>query len=232
MEFTVLNLVLLPMGLGLLGILEPCSMGSTLVFIKFLERKAASSKMLEVSLFALTRALLIGSIGLLAAFVGPLLLGAIKTVWIVLGAAYLALGLLYATGRAGILMHAFGPGLTRLTGWRGSVGLGVLFGLNIPACATPLVFVLLGLAAVGGSTGGTLAGGFISLALFGLALSAPLVLAMLYPPAQRGLDWLAALSARIPFWTGLVLILLGLWAIGFGVFVDFEKWAMGRQLPS
>ena len=29
----------------------------------------------------------------------------------------------------------------------------------------------------------------------------------------------------------LVLIFLGLWAIGFGVFVDFEKWALGRQLP-
>jgi cytochrome c-type biogenesis protein len=232
MEFTVLNLVLLPVGLGLLGFVEPCSMGSTLVFIKFLESKAPSARVLQVSLFALTRALLIGTIGLLAALVGPLLLGAIKAVWIVLGSAYLALGLLYATGRAGFLMRAFGPSLTRLAGWRGSVGLGVLFGLNIPACATPLVFVLLGFAAVGGSTGGDLAGGFISLALFGLALSAPLVLAVLYPPAQRGLDRLAALSARIPFWTGLVLIFLGLWAIGFGLFVDFDKWALGRQLPA
>lgn len=128
-------------------------------------------------------------------------------------------------------MRAFGPSLTRLAGWRGSVGLGMLFGLNIPACATPLVFVLLGIAVAGGSTGGALAGGFILLALFGLALSAPLVLAVLYPPAQRALDRLAALSARIPFWTGVVLILLGLWAIGFGLLVDFEKWSLGRQLP-
>lgn len=101
MEFTVYNLVLLPVGLGLLGFAEPCSIGSTLVFIKYLEGKARSARVPQVILFALTRALLIGSIGLLAAWVGPLLLGAIKTVWIVLGSAYLALGLLYATGRAG-----------------------------------------------------------------------------------------------------------------------------------
>jgi cytochrome c-type biogenesis protein len=28
------------------------------------------------------------------------------------------------------------------------------------------------------------------------------------------------LSRRLPFWTGLVLIALGLWSIGFGLFVS------------
>jgi cytochrome c-type biogenesis protein len=67
---------------------------------------------------------------------------------------------------------------------------------------------------------GTLATGFIALAIFGLALSLPLVLAILVPPAARGLDWLAALSRRIPLWTGLLLIVLGLWSIGFALFAE------------
>ncbi len=224
MEFTFFNLVLLPVGLGLLGFVEPCSMGSTLVFIKFLESREAAGRIFHAAIFALTRALLIGVLGLLAAYLGMVFLGVQKTFWIILGAVYLAIGVLYVAGKAGFLMRTLGPSLTRLSGLRGSAGLGFLFGLNIPACAAPLIFVLFGTAAAGGSAGGTLASGFISLALFGLALSLPLVLAVLFAPAQRALDWVAGLSVRIPFWAGLVLILLGLWSMWFGLFVNPEDW--------
>ena len=104
----------------------------------------------------------------------------------------------------------------------GSVGLGVLFGLNIPACAAPLLFALLGAAAAGGAAGAPLASGFLALALFGLALSLPLVAAVLFEPARRALDWLASLSRRMPFWTGLLFVSLGLWSIWFGVFVNLK----------
>jgi hypothetical protein len=57
-------------------------------------------------------------------------------------------------------------------------------------------------------------------ALFGLALSLPLVLAVLFPPAARALDRFAALSRRMPLWTGLLLIALGLWSIGFALFAE------------
>jgi cytochrome c-type biogenesis protein len=53
-------------------------------------------------------------------------------------------------------------------------------------------------------------------------LSLPLVLAVLFEPARRGLDWMAGLSTRLPLWTGLVLIALGLWSIGFGLFVHVK----------
>jgi len=107
-----------------------------------------------------------------------------------------------------------------LSGLSGSVGLGVLFGLNIPACATPLLIVLFGAAAVGGVS---FARGFTSLALFGLALSLPLIVAVLVPSARRALDWIAGLSQRAPLWTGVVLIGLGLWSIGFGLFASSPK---------
>jgi len=102
----------------------------------------------------------------------------------------------------------------------GPAGLGVLFGLNIPACAAPLIFVLLGAATASTSAGGTLAGGFVSLGIFGLALSLPLVLVVLFEPAARAFDRLAGLSVRLPKWTGAVFLLLGLWSIYFGLFVD------------
>lgn len=81
-------------------------------------------------------------------------------------------------------MQSIGPRLSGLSGARSSIGLGVMFGLNIPACAAPL----------------------------------PLILAVLFAPARQALDWLAGLSGRMPFWTGVVLMALGLWSIGFGLF--------------
>lgn len=215
--FAVENMVLLPVALGLLGFVEPCSIGSTLIVMKHLEGRSAARRLAQVSVFAGTRALFIGLLGVLAIALGTAFLGLQRGAWIVLGIAYVLLGLLYLLGKARVLMVSLGPSLARLASLRGSAGLGVLFGLNIPACAAPLLIALFGAAAAGGAAGATLASGFISLALFGLALSLPLVAAVLFAPARRAIDWLAGLSARLPFWTGLLLITLGLWSIGLAL---------------
>ena len=135
------------------------------------------------------------------------------------GCSYVALGLLYLLRLTGKLMVSLGPSLAQLSGSRGSAALGILFGLNIPACAGPLIFALLGMAAAGGTEGGAFAAGFVSLGLFGLASSLPLALAVMFEPARRALNWVANLSRRLPVWTGLLLIALGIWSIGFGLFV-------------
>lgn len=211
------RLVVLPIGLGLLGFIEPCSIGSTLIVAKHLEGKSAVAKLAQVGLFALTRAVFIGLLGIVAVLLGTAFLGLQKAAWIGLGALYVGLGVLYLTNKVGMLMVSLGPNISRLAGLRGSAALGVLFGLNIPACAAPLLLALLGAAAAGGAAGTTLATGFVSLALFGLALSLPLVVAMLFEPARRAIDRLGELSAKLPFWTGLVLVVLGLWSIGLAV---------------
>ncbi len=217
----VVNLVVLPLALGLLGFVEPCSMGANLLFVKYLEGKAAARKLAQTSVFMLTRGAFIGALGALAVLVGAAFVTVQKGFWILLGSVYLVLGALYLAGRAGFLMRALGPGLRRLSGARGPAALGVLFGLNIPACAAPLLFVLFGTAAVGGAT---VTQGFVSLGLFGLALSAPLVLAVLWAPGRGLLDRVAGLSRRIPRWTGAVLVAFGLWSIYFGLFVRIEDW--------
>lgn len=216
--FKLTSTVLLPLGLGLLGFVEPCTIGASLIFVKHMEGRDAGGKLAEVGLFAVTRALFIGALGLLAVALGAAFLGLQKAAWIVLGAIYIGLGVLYLSGRAGALMVTLGPGLARLSGLGGSAGLGLLFGLNIPACAAPLLLALFGAAAAGGASGATFATGFLSLALFGLALSLPLVVAVLFAPARRVLDWIAGLSRRTPLWTGFVLIALGLWSVWFGLF--------------
>ena len=221
-ELGFINLLVLPAALGLVGFIEPCSIGSSLIFIKYLERKEAARKLAETVLFAATRAVFIGALGMLAVLLGTAFLGLQKGAWILLGAIYVFIGSLYLAGWARVLMLSVGPSLASLSGARGSVGLGMLFGLNIPACAAPLLVILLGGAAAGGATGSTLAGGFVSLAVFGLALSLPLVLAVLFAPARRALDWLAGLSGRMPVWTGVVLIALGAWSIWFGLFVSLK----------
>ena len=189
-EIEFSSLALLAVGLGLLGFIEPCSMGANLLFIKYLEGKATIRKLTQTTIFMLTRGLFIGALGALA-------------------------------GRAGFLMRSLGPGLRRLSGGRVPAALGVLFGLNIPACAAPLLFALFAAAAVGDTT---VAQGFLILALFGLALSVPLVLAVLWAPGSRLLDRFAGLSHRIPRVTGAVLIIFGLWSIYFGLFVRLEDW--------
>ncbi|HUG25494.1 cytochrome c biogenesis protein CcdA [Piscinibacter sp.] len=207
---------------GLFGFIEPCTIGSTLVIVKQIEERTAAQRIVQTLVFALTRALFIGAAGLLAAVLGSAFLGLQKAAWLLLGVVYIALGLLYVLGKAGVLMRSFGPSLSRMRDVRGSVLLGLLFGLNIPACAAPLILALLGASAAGGATGAALASGFVSLALFGLALSLPLVIAVFFEPARRGLDWLAALSRRVPVWTGMLLIALGLWSVWFAFFVTLD----------
>lgn len=216
------GLILLPIGLGLFGFVEPCAIGATLLFIKTTEGAPAATKVAQVLAFTVSRAVFTGLLGVLAVLVGSLFLGLQKAIWVVVGLLYAAIGVLYLSGRIGLLMRALGPRLAALSSPRGSVALGASLGLVIPACAAPLLLALLAAAAAGGASGATLAQGFASLALFGFALSLPLVVAVLFKPARRALDWIAALSRRIPVWTGVLFIALGLFSIWFGLFVTIR----------
>lgn len=211
------GLLLVPAGLGLIGSVEPCSIGTSLIFVKYLEGKSFAAKLTETVLFALTRALLIGLLGAIGAYIGMTFLGFQRSAWLALGLLYVGLGVLIFTNRARVLMVTVGLGVGRLVGRRGAFGLGLLFGLNIPACAAPLLLALL--AGAAGAALTTLAG-FLALAVFGLFLSAPLIALVLLPGAGRFLDRLAALSGRFVRIAGLILIALGVWSVWFGLFVN------------
>ncbi len=222
-EARLVGVIALPLFFGLVGFVEPCSVGSTLLVLKQIEGEATRAKILQTVMFAVTRAVFIGLLGMLAAVLGAAFLGLQKAAWLILGLLYIALGVLYLTSRAGVLMRSFGPSLARLRSLRGSIALGVLFGLNIPACAAPLILALLGSAAAGGTAGASATSGFVSLGLFGLALSLPLVAAVFFAPARAALDKIAALSRRAPMWTGWVLVVLGGWSVWFALFVSLRS---------
>ena len=121
-EPTLINLVLLPVGLGLLGFVEPCSIGSTLVFIKYLEGKDSRTRLSQVVLFAITRAIFIGLLGVLAVVLGSVFFVVQKAAWVLLGALFVVVGLLFVVGKASLLMTTIGPSLGGLVGARGSIG--------------------------------------------------------------------------------------------------------------
>lgn len=219
-EFGLFQLFVLPAGLGLFGFVEPCSIGSSLLFIKYLEDAGAAEKIRQTALFAATRAVFIGSLGIAAVVIGSGFVAFQQAAWVVLGVLYALLGILLIAGRAKVLMVAIGPSIRKFAGLRGSAGLGVLFGLNIPACAAPLLAALLAAAAATGASGATVTAGFTALAVFGFFLSAPLVAAVFSARARRLLDWLARQAARFPKWSGVVLIALGAWSIAFGLYVE------------
>jgi cytochrome c-type biogenesis protein len=168
-ESGFVSVVAMPILFGLFGFVEPCSIGSTFVMVKQMEGQSARDKIVQMLIFAGTRAIFIGLLGAVAAGVGSVFLGFQKAAWLLLGVLYVGLGALYLSGRASLLMRGFGPRLSGLRSPRGAVALGLLFGLNIPACAAPLILALLGFAAAGGASAADLSGGFVTLALFGLA---------------------------------------------------------------
>ncbi len=170
--------------------------------------------MRQALIFTASRALLMGGLGAGAGFVGTLAYAAQRGLWAVLATVYLAIGAIYLLGKQSVLLRPIGPQLAPASGPRGGEAsrtavLGLLFGLNVPACATPLLAALLA-ASVGLAS---VTRGFLTLAVFGLGLSAPLVLAVAWRPARQGLDRLVGLSRRTPRWTGLVFLLLGGWSL-------------------
>lgn len=211
----LINLIFVPAGLGLLGFVEPCSIATTLLFLKYVEGGTEREKVVAALLFMLSRALFTGALGALAALIGALFLPLQQSLWIALGAAFAAVGVLYLARRQDVLLRLLAPLQPWKGTWRGPIGLGVAFGLNLPACAAPLLAGMIGVAAVG--SGGSVATGMVSLAVFGFALSLPLVAAMVWPQARTALDRLAALSEQMPFATGLVFLALGAWAVVSGL---------------
>lgn len=212
--------IALPIGLGLFGFIEPCSIGSSLLLIKTVEGKSTADKIAQIGTFTFVRALAMGLLGLAAVALGTVFLGFQQGAWFFFGLIYTLVGLFYLAGKSQLFSVSFGSALARFSNRKGAASLGALFAFNIPACAAPLILVLLGMAASGGAGGAPLLRGFVSMALFGFALSLPLVAAALLPRTRRLLDQLAGLSKRMPRLTGAVLVILGLWSIWFGLLVS------------
>lgn len=211
----------LALGLGLFGFIEPCTIGAHLLFLDAQRDRSLAERARAMGVFLAARVLVMGGFGGLIVLAGQRLLGAQTALWLLFGLVYLAIGLAFLTGA--------GSGSRRRIriapeAWRSAESpalQGAAFGLNIPACAAPILFGLLGAA----TTTGSAATGFAMMAVFALALSAPLLPLSLVPALAGPLDRLRDWTRPRRWLVGAVFIGLGLWSVWFGLFVDPADWA-------
>lgn len=162
-----------------------------------------------------------GGIGGLIVVPGQKLIGVQTSFWLVFGGIYLVLGLAILLGTEKLLRTRI-----RITPdtWRAATNpvlQGVAFGFNIPACAAPILFGLLGASAFAGAA----LNGFVLMSGFALALSVPLLPLSIAPGLARPLDRFAAWLRLRRWLLGSILIALGLWSLYFGLFVDSADWS-------
>ncbi len=206
-EFSFLALAF---GLGLLGFVEPCSLGAHGIFLSYLREKDRNARLRETAGFALSRSMILGLFGLGIAFLGSFVFSVQKGFWLFLGLLYLALGVaivLNARFRWGLFGRISLRRLLPKHGHR-SLGLGFLVGLNLPACAYPLLLALLGGSAVSGALWG-----FAVLFVFGLALSLPLIPLALSERTAKLFDRLTHLSGVTPYVIGIVLLTISVYVL-------------------
>ena len=197
-------------GLGLLGFVEPCTVGSTAVLFRSAAELDWERRLRFATAYVTVRTVLTGLLGIAAVLVGSLFIGFQKAMWIGLGVLYVGIGAIYIAGyskRLGFRLASIpGSGAER----KNAMLLGALFSLNIPACAAPLQGLLIGSAAASARSPAI---GFALLAVFGLAISLPVAAGLLVPALQRPILSLARWSDRVPVATGALLALVGGWSI-------------------
>ena len=88
-----MSAILLPIGLGLLGFFEPCSLGANLLFLTLLANTDGSRKVREALAFAATRSLFLGVLGALGALAAQPLARGQAGYSLILGVFYIGLGL-------------------------------------------------------------------------------------------------------------------------------------------
>lgn len=219
-EFTPVAMVLLPIGLGLLGFIEPCTIGAHLIYLRSQGGLPIAARVRSLAVFIVVRSLVTGLFGAFVAYLGGLLIAVQTTLWLAFGLLYMVIALSLITGRPVFPTLRIHLAPQSWRGTRSPILLGLAFGMNIPACSAPILFGLLGLSA----SLGTIAAGFWMMSLFGLFLSLPLALFLLVPRFTTFLDSVRERARSMRLLVGLVFAGLGLWSIWFGLFVDPANW--------
>lgn len=200
--------ILLPFVFGLIGFAEPCSMGINVMFLSSVKDTPAANRIREIIVFMLLRALILAVLGLSAAFIGRHLFSFQSGIFIVLGVIYISIGFLmiFSQSLLGKLRDV------RIAHWlgldlkEGAVKrLGFVAGFTIPACAIPLITVLLGQSLLSGN----IVSGFVALFVFGLALTVPLAAFSFFERGLVRLLWISQKAKQFRVLGGVLLVILG-----------------------
>ncbi|AYE86124.1 MULTISPECIES: cytochrome c biogenesis protein CcdA [Roseobacteraceae] len=220
MEITDQTL-LLAFGLGLLGFVEPCTIGAHMLFLGGQRRRPMGQRLGAALVFLLARLVVMGGFGGFIVVLGQNLIGVQTGAWLVFGTIYLGLGFAIFAGWDKVMRRRIGFAPEHWKIASNPLLQGLAFGLNIPACAAPILFGLMGTATASGSA----TTGFLMMAVFALALSLPLLPLSVLPSLARPLDRLADWLRPRRWLLGVIFVGLGIWSVWFGLFVDPVDWS-------
>lgn len=197
--------ILIPMALGLIGFVEPCSLGVNMIFLTRVKGFGRAKRISETLIFILVRGIFLALVGLSAAFIGSRIITLQSSLFWALGGVYILLGVIGIVNKyRPIFRHEIN--ISKFFSDKGAVALGFVFGPVIPACAIPLVLALVGKSILLGN----LTGGFVSLFFFGIGLSFPLMIFIFFNRSNEIIGKISNKAGRIPWLAGTILIGVGL----------------------
>lgn len=200
--------IIIPFVFGLIGFVEPCSMGINIMFLSSLDRTSSARRYREIAVFMIVRALVLALLGLSVAFAGNRIFSLERGFFIILASIYTTIGLLMIFSKS-LLAKLRNVRIAHILGLDFKAGalkrLGLIAGLTIPACALPLITVLLGQTLLLGK----ILTGFITLFVFGLALTVPLAILATFKGGIIWLGWIAKRADKFRVVGGAILVLIG-----------------------
>ncbi len=180
-----------------------------MMFLSSIKQTSSANRFKEVVVFMLVRASVLAVLGTSVSFLGGRLFSFQSSFFLILPIFYICIGLLmvFSQSLLGRLRNI------RIAHWlgldlkEGSVKrLGLIAGFTIPACAIPLITVLLGQSLLAGD----IVSGFLTLFVFGLALTVPLAVFSFFECGIGWLGWIAQKGGKLRVVGGVVLVFLGI----------------------
>lgn len=201
-----LLVVAAPLGLGVVGAFTPCALGINAVFLAYLAGKGRAARLVQAGLITGVRALFLTALGLLFGLFGQSVAAFVRGYQPLIALLIVAIGVAFvASAFVDIPMPRFRV-LRDRDGTGSALALGAVFGLDIPACTSPLVIGLLAQTVLVGSW----ASGAATLFLFGVGMSLPLLAVSLFDGVNRGLvEWARRWRTPAYVLAGGVFIVLG-----------------------
>ncbi|MFQ5975883.1 MAG: cytochrome c biogenesis CcdA family protein [Candidatus Hydrothermarchaeales archaeon] len=202
----LIDLIIVPLAFGLIGFIEPCVIGMNAIFLSYVVPLGKRKRIIETTKFTAVRAIFLSALGLLVALISQKIFVFKRSYNTALGIFFIILGAIYIASKFKPMPM---PNISLLKGKQNEVSYGVVFGLSIPACAMPLFLALLSKSAGLGD----LLLGAVSLFVFGLGLSAPLLVMSYSDRANKWLENIAKGVNIAPIIGGLALIIVGAYTI-------------------
>lgn len=180
-----------------------------MMFLSSIKQTSSANRFKEVVVFMLVRASVLAVLGTSVSFLGGRLFSFQSSFFLILAIFYICIGLLMVfsqslLGRLRNIRIAHWLGLNLREG--AVKRLGLIAGFTIPACAIPLITVLLGHSLFMGD----IVFGFFALFVFGAALTVPLAVFSFFERGIGWLGWIAQKGGKLRVVGGVVLVLIGI----------------------